>query len=465
MKQITFKEYRMLDLIIFAVITIIFEAIATYASGKWFWAQAVNISVTLLLVCIVMMRWSGWAAIHAVVGGLVYCFAAGATAEQYIVYCVGNLFALIALLLIKYIGKEKISYKVDIHDVRQDDEYLKANNSSKDIIDRIMLVLKAILSFLATPLMEYQAKVPMIKPPITKTNVLKMNNNFKGAVALYDYIVSYDKPGYIIEPQAITYSPFTTEMGEEFALAGGMLDFLMYEYGLGLKSDLKLAYELEEERRKDALVQRGKEQIIALNKRLKKAEISLEEYIIKLEEQIKLLEKQCERLELLRKEIERLKLNENKLMADIKTAYLDISKLKSDLLAVVAALCIVGCESSLNTKVEGITDSSKCTGGTRGVTYPDSILGYTEKIIGLILGLVTAVFTVVGCAGEAAYDTKGKCEYKHKCQKLKYCVFHLFFSFIEVLTFIIFSQMMQMFQKDWLSKKLFISVFDDICKL
>ena len=231
------------------------------------------------------------------------------------------------------IGKEKISYKVDIHDVRQDDEYLKANNSSKDIIDRIMLVLKAILSFLATPLMEYQAKVPMIKPPITKTNVLKMNNNFKGAVALYDYIVSYDKPGYIIEPQAITYSPFTTEMGEEFALAGGMLDFLMYEYGLGLKSDLKLAYELEEERRKDALVQRCKEQIIALNKRLKKAEISPEEYIIKLEEQIKLLEKQCERLELLRKEIERLKLNENKLMADIKTAYLDISKLKSDLLA------------------------------------------------------------------------------------------------------------------------------------
>lgn len=108
MRQITFKEYRMLDLIIFTVFTIIFEAIATYASGKWFWAQAVNISVTLLLTCIVMMRWSGWAAIHAVVGGLVYCFAAGATTEQYIVYSVGNLFALVALLLIRFIGKEKI---------------------------------------------------------------------------------------------------------------------------------------------------------------------------------------------------------------------------------------------------------------------------------------------------------------------------------------------------------------------
>ena len=108
MKQITFKEYRMLDLIIFTVFTIVFEAIATYASTKWFWAQAVSISVTLLLTCIVMMRWSGWAAIHAVAGGLVYCFCAGATTEQYIVYAVGNLAGLIALLLIKFIGKEKI---------------------------------------------------------------------------------------------------------------------------------------------------------------------------------------------------------------------------------------------------------------------------------------------------------------------------------------------------------------------
>ena len=231
------------------------------------------------------------------------------------------------------LGKEKINYSVNLHDVRQDDDYLKLHNSSKEIIDRIMLILKAILSFLATPLMEYQAKVPMIKPPITKTNVLKMNNNFKGAVALYDYIVSYDKQGYDIETQVTTISPFTAEMGEEFALAGGTLNFLMYEYGLGLKSELKFSYEREEERRKDALVKRTKEQIILLNKRLQKSEITHEEYIIKLEEQVKLLEKQCERMEILRKEVDRLKLSEHKLMGEIKASYLDITKLKGDILA------------------------------------------------------------------------------------------------------------------------------------
>ncbi len=231
------------------------------------------------------------------------------------------------------LGKQTVNYSVKLHDVRQDDEYLKANNSAKDIIDRIMLILRAVLSFLATPLMEYQAKVPMIKPPITKTNVLKMNNNFKGAVALYDYIISYDKEGYTIENQVTTISPFSSEMGEEFAQAGSMLTFLSYEYGLGLKQDLKFSYEREEERRKDALVQRVKEQVISLNKRLQKAEISHEEYILKLEEQIKVLEKQCERMEMLRKEVDRLKVNENKLLADIKIAYLDISKLKNEILA------------------------------------------------------------------------------------------------------------------------------------
>lgn len=231
------------------------------------------------------------------------------------------------------IGKEKITYTLNFHDVRQDDEYLKSHNASKEIIDRIMLILKAILSFLSTPLMEYQAKVPMIKPPITKTNVLKMNNNFKGAVALYDYIISYDRPGYNIENSVTTITPFTTEIGEEFALAGGMLNFLMYQYGLGLKSDLKLSYEQEEENRKDALVKKSKEQVLYLNKRLQRAEISPEEYIIKLEEQVKLLEKQCERMEVLRKEVDRLKMSENKLMADIKSSYLDITKLKGDILA------------------------------------------------------------------------------------------------------------------------------------
>ncbi len=108
MGQITFKEYRMVDLMILTAMVIVFEMIATYASGKWFWAQAINISITLLMVCITMLRWNWLAAIQAVVGGFVYCIAAGATTEQYIICCVGNLFSLLALIYLKMWGKERV---------------------------------------------------------------------------------------------------------------------------------------------------------------------------------------------------------------------------------------------------------------------------------------------------------------------------------------------------------------------
>lgn len=117
-QQLTFKEYRNLDLLMFAIMVIIFEAIATVASGWWAAFQAVNISVSLLLVCIVMMRWNGYAAIHAVIGGFVYCFAINAIRTEtnsesvdikiYVIYCIGNVFALVALILFEIWDKEKI---------------------------------------------------------------------------------------------------------------------------------------------------------------------------------------------------------------------------------------------------------------------------------------------------------------------------------------------------------------------
>ena len=108
MNQITFKQYRNIDLVIWTILLIIFETITTFATTKWFAAQAVAISISLALICIVMMRWNGYAAILAVVGGFVYCLASGAEPKQYLIYCIGNLFSLIALLLFKVFDKEKI---------------------------------------------------------------------------------------------------------------------------------------------------------------------------------------------------------------------------------------------------------------------------------------------------------------------------------------------------------------------
>jgi len=108
MNQITFQQYRKIDLTIFTVLLVIFETVTTLATNKWFAAQPVAISVSLAVACVVMMRW-GWRAVFPVLAGsFAFCLVSGATAEQYLIYCIGNLFVLLALAVIKIFDKETI---------------------------------------------------------------------------------------------------------------------------------------------------------------------------------------------------------------------------------------------------------------------------------------------------------------------------------------------------------------------
>lgn len=109
--NLTFKQYRAIDLTILAVVLVISEAVVTIAATKWYPDQLFSVSTTLTLVCIVMMRWDGFAVIHAVLGGAVYCMVQGADMLQFAIYCAGNCGALIALVLFKIFGKEKIAGK------------------------------------------------------------------------------------------------------------------------------------------------------------------------------------------------------------------------------------------------------------------------------------------------------------------------------------------------------------------
>ena len=196
-------------------------------------------------------------------------------------------------------GKHKMKYTMSMHDLRRDDPYLKENNPARDIIDRIDLILKAVLAFLATPLMSEVSKAPMLKPPITKTNVLKMNNNFKGAMALYEFVVSYDKPGYTVEEKETLISPFGDELSEEMSEAAALISFLTYEYGLGMKKELKEAYLREEELIKVQKIKERAERIEALKRKLQKTGEGLEDYILTLEKQLRALEGEAARAEAL----------------------------------------------------------------------------------------------------------------------------------------------------------------------
>lgn len=177
----------------------------------------------------------------------------------------------------------KIVFESKYHEESKKDPYSNFDRETIKIIERIESCQHIITSLLAKPLMVIVAKSPMIKPPITKTNVLRMNTKFKNSVALYEYISSYNGLGYKIEQIKKTYNPFTKELEDELAELINIASFLTYEYGNELNDSLQKAYEKEEEEKleleREALLKR----IEQLKERFSKGECSVEDYILELE--------------------------------------------------------------------------------------------------------------------------------------------------------------------------------------
>ena len=229
-------------------------------------------------------------------------------------------------------GDRQVSYKIDVREERKNDVYLVSLNTAKDIVDRIELIQKTIVAFLATPLMESAGKSAMLKPPITKTNVLKMDNNFKGAVALYEYIIAYDKEGFIPEKRVTEISPFRSEISNELSEACALLSFLAYEHGLGIRPILELEYDKAEQKKKELEKEQRSKQISALKRKLKASSITPEEYILELEKQVKILRGESSQMEPLKMEINSLRESETALELQNKELREELKRANDELL-------------------------------------------------------------------------------------------------------------------------------------
>lgn len=94
-KQITFRQYRAMDIFLFSALLCVCETLITLGATRWFTGEPYTLSLTPAVTAIVMVRWGGFAAIPAVLGALVFCLASGAALPQYVIYCVGNLAVLV----------------------------------------------------------------------------------------------------------------------------------------------------------------------------------------------------------------------------------------------------------------------------------------------------------------------------------------------------------------------------------
>ena len=194
-----------------------------------------------------------------------------------------------------------------IHEERLDNPYPIVDAVSASMVKRIENCQSIVNMLLNTDLMTQVAKTPMIKPPIVKTNVLKMNNNFKKSLALYDYIASYKGEGFTYEEVKTDFVPFPEKLADELADSFLLSAFTAYKVGNGIEDLLETEYKEEEKRRKDAENKKLEERLKRLKKRALESNKTLEEYMLVLEEHAKALERDSEELAVVRQEIGALK--------------------------------------------------------------------------------------------------------------------------------------------------------------
>ena len=108
-RQISLSEYRTIDLAILTGLMAVSQLVIHIAISRWHADQTGYIvSPVAAVVALVMMRWGVWAAIPAALGGVIVTLLSGGTAQQTLIYGAGNLLAMLALLYLKLVGKERV---------------------------------------------------------------------------------------------------------------------------------------------------------------------------------------------------------------------------------------------------------------------------------------------------------------------------------------------------------------------
>ena len=232
----------------------------------------------------------------------------------------------------------QLNFETKFYEERFDNPYPIPDELSQALLKRIEDCQQIILMLLNTNLMNEVSKAAMLKPPIIKTNVLKMNNNFKNALALYDYIVSYKGEGYTAEPIEKEYAPFSNLLADELAELATLTAFLTYKNGNEINDLLHLEYLAEEERRKQQEALKLVEQIKKLKKRVAESGMGMEEYVLLVEKRNRMLEDDSKELKLAKKHIEELNQKIDELNQEIVELNRRIEELKKEIEAKIAEI-------------------------------------------------------------------------------------------------------------------------------
>lgn len=156
-----------------------------------------------------------------------------------------------------------INYINESHDKLADDLDVLDVSELSDF-DRIRRIRTTLNEFLNTQLMREIAKEPEVRPPITQTNLLKKNPNFKKAMELWTFLDSYKRTGFEIVSEEYQ-GKMDEQIQQDVYFAMGFEHFMMsIATNPGLRNILQQKYEEENARiaEEDAKPEKIRESLI-----------------------------------------------------------------------------------------------------------------------------------------------------------------------------------------------------------
>ena len=124
-------------------------------------------------------------------------------------------------------GKDQIAYKLEFSyttphvDLAEEDLKINADVSQLSSMQRVERIRRILYDFMGSQLIRTLEGCALVRPPLTMTNVLTKNQDFKKAVELWMFIERYEDLGYNVsqvEREAVPTEKFLDEMFSVIAL-------------------------------------------------------------------------------------------------------------------------------------------------------------------------------------------------------------------------------------------------------
>ncbi len=185
--------------------------------------------------------------------------------------------------------EKKHTFALSYREQNADGSCKEVSEQNLPIFARIQGIRFAISSYLNTELMTEVSRAPMLKPPVTPTNVLRMDNDFREVFRLYTTVISYPDSGYTVHERKVSHVPLPVPFAEDLTRMMFFCSFLADMYGNDTAEALREQAEAKAvEARKKALSKEA-ERLADLQARIggdRDAYLSaLEQYALSLEAQ------------------------------------------------------------------------------------------------------------------------------------------------------------------------------------